>query len=172
MSGELSRLQAPEGANRARKHKGRGLASGNGKTAGRGHKGQKARKSGNVRVGFEGGQMPIARRMPKRGFKSNFGWEFAEIRLSDLNRFPAGSLVDHAALKQAGLARGARWDGIKVIGDGPLQHRVDVKTNRISDGARKLIEDAGGKVELIPDRPKWVRADTREARRAAKQRKA
>ncbi|MCB9645298.1 MAG: 50S ribosomal protein L15 [Deltaproteobacteria bacterium] len=168
MAGELSNLQAPEGANRRSKHKGRGIGSGNGKTAGRGVKGQKARKSGNVRPGFEGGSMPLQRRLPKRGFSNHFEKDFAEVRVVHLNRFPEGTVVDEAMLKEAGLAKG-RIEGVKIIGKGALTVRVDVKVNRISEGARGVIEAAGGKVELIPDRPKWTRPDSRKAQRSAKQ---
>src|SRR5688572_14691132 len=103
MSGELSKLQAPKGANQAPKIKGRGTSSGLGKTSGRGHKGQKARKSGQVRIGFEGGQMPMQRRLPKRGFTNIFAKRFAEVRVVQLNRFDAGTLIDFALLKKAGL---------------------------------------------------------------------
>jgi large subunit ribosomal protein L15 len=168
MAGELSNLQAPEGANRRSKHKGRGIGSGNGKTAGRGVKGQKARKSGNVRPGFEGGSMPLQRRLPKRGFYNHFENNFAEVRVMHLNRFPEGTVVDEALLKEAGLAKGSN-DGVKIIGKGALNVRVDVKVNRISEGARGVIEGAGGKVELIADRPKWQRKDSRKALRGAKQ---
>lgn len=168
MSGELSKLTPSKGANRARKIKGRGLGTGLGKTSGRGMKGQKARKSGHVRVGFEGGQMPIQRRIPKRGFKSLFGKDFAEVKVTDLNRFPAGALVDAAALKAEGLAK-RRSDGVKIIGVGELKHRVDVKVNRITAGARGVIEAKGGKIELIADRAKWQRPDSRKAKRVSKQ---
>ncbi len=166
MSGELSRLRPSPGANRRRKHKGRGRASGDGKLAGRGMKGQKARKSGGVRPGFEGGSMPLQRRLPKRGFKNPFSKNFAEVRVSFLSRFSEGSVVDFAALREAGLVRG-RVDGVKLIGNSRLDVRVDVKVNRISAGAREVVEAAGGKVELIPDRAKWTRPDARKTRRAA-----
>ncbi len=166
MSGELSRLQAPKGANRRGKHKGRGMGSGNGKTAGRGMKGQKARKSGHVRPGFEGGQMPIQRRLPKRGFRNIFAKVFAEVRVDQLNQFEADSTVDHAELKRHGLAKG-RVDGVKIIGKGGLSTKVSVKVHRISKGARETIEGLGGAVELIPDKPKWVRQNSRLARRQA-----
>lgn len=165
MSGELSRLKPPRGANRRAKHKGRGMASGNGKTAGRGHKGQKARKSGNVRRGFEGGNMPLQRALPKRGFKNwPFSKNFAEVRVDMLNRFAEGTVVDEATLRAAGLAKG-RHDGVKIIGNGELTVKVDVKVNRITKGARGVIEAKGGKVELIEDPKKWVRTDSRQARR-------
>jgi large subunit ribosomal protein L15 len=165
MAGELSRLSPPSGATHRAKHKGRGLGSGNGKTAGRGHKGQKARKSGGVRAGFEGGSMPLQRRLPKRGFFNHFAKNFAEIRVVHLNRFADGSTVDEAALREAGLVKG-RIDGVKVIGNGELNVRVSLKASRISAGARGVIEGAGGSIELIPDRKKWTRPDSRKARRA------
>ncbi|MBK8014154.1 MAG: 50S ribosomal protein L15 [Deltaproteobacteria bacterium] len=167
MSGELSRLKPPAGANRERKHKGRGIASGNGKTAGRGMKGQAARKSGQVRPGFEGGQMPMQRRLPKRGFKNIHGKEFAEVRVLHLNRFEDGAVVDVAALKEAGLAKKLA-DGIKVIGNAAVERKLTVRVHRISKGAREQIEAKGGTVELIPDRKKFVRPDSRKARRDAK----
>jgi large subunit ribosomal protein L15 len=167
MSGELSNLQAPTGANRRRKHKGRGMASGNGKTAGRGQKGQKARKSGGTRPGFEGGQMPMARRLPKRGFVNIFAKTFAEVGLGDLNRFEAGSVVDHDALRSIGVAKGVN-DGIKVLANGAVDRALTVRTNRISQAAKEAIEAAGGSVELIADRAKWTRPNERAARRAAK----
>lgn len=168
MSGELSRLKPSDGANRRPKHKGRGLGSGNGKTAGRGMKGQKARKSGQVRPGFEGGSMPLHRRLPKRGFKNHFEKKFAEVRIIHLNRFDDGDTVDINRLRELGLAKG-QSDGVKVIGNGALTAKnLTVKVNRISAGARAIIENAGGKVELIPDREKWVRTNSREAKRAEK----
>lgn len=166
MSGELSRLTAPKGANRRGKHKARGSASGDGKTAGRGMKGQKARKSGGVRPGFEGGQMPLARRLPKRGFKNIFSKDFAEVRLGDLTRFEAGSVVDQAALRSVGLGKGGA-DGVKILATGTIDRALTVKVNRITKGARAQIEAAGGTVELIADKAKWERQDTRAKRRAA-----
>ena len=171
MSGELSKLKAPAGANKNEKRKGKGIGSGQGKTAGRGTKGQKARKSGHVRPGFEGGQMPIQRRLPKFGFKNPFTKHFAEVHLDDLGLFPAGSLVTEAELRARGVVKGI-YDGVKIIATGKLAHGVSVKVNRISKAAQAAIEGAGGKVELIADREKWVREDTREKRRAAKKQKA
>lgn len=168
MSGELSVLRAPKGATHRAKHKGRGMGSGNGKTAGRGMKGQKARKSGNVRRGFEGGQMPMQRRLPKRGFVNLFAKEFAEVRVDMLNRFEDGSTVDLAALQGVGLAKG-RSDGAKLIGNSGLERKLVVKVARITKGAQAAIEAKGGSVELIPDQEKWVRTDTRKMRRADKQ---
>lgn len=170
MSGELSKLQAPKGANRPRRIKARGIAGGQGKTAGRGGKGQSARKSGQVRIGFEGGQMPLQRRLPKRGFRNPFRKRWAEINVADLNRFSPDVVVDFATLREHGLARG-QWDGVKILGDGDLSVAVSVRVNRISKSAQEKIEKAGGKIELIPDPQKWVREDSRAQRRAAKKQK-
>lgn len=167
MAGELSRLSPADGAVRRSKHKGRGMASGNGKTAGRGQKGQKARKSGGVRPGFEGGSMPLQRRLPKRGFKNPFSKVFAEVRIAHLDRFEDGSVVDLEALRAIGLAKG-KSDGVKVIGNGELNKKLTVKVHRVSEGAKAIIEKAGGTVELIPDRKKWVRTNSRAERRKAK----
>ena len=171
MSGELSRLRAPKGANKAEKRKGKGIAAGQGKTAGRGTKGQKARKSGHVRPGFEGGQMPIQRRLPKSGFKNIFAKNFAEVHLDDLALFAQGSLVTEVELRARGVVKGLA-DGVKILATGKLAHKVDVKVNRISKAAKEAIEAAGGKVELIADREKWARTDTRAARREAKKSKS
>jgi len=160
MTGELSRLKPPAGATKKAKHKGRGIASGNGKTAGRGMKGQKARKAGGVRPGFEGGQMPMQRRLPKRGFKNLFAKHFAEVRVELLNRFEDGATVDVSALRDAHLVHGHSADGVKIIGNLAVEKKLTVKVNRVTAGARQAIEAAGGTVELIPDRPKWNRRGT------------
>ncbi len=145
----LSNLKAPKGANRARKRVGRGQGSGLGKTAGRGGKGQKAR-TGNMHFeGFEGGQMPLQRRLPKFGFKNVFRRELEEVKVGDLEGLTG--MLDAAALKAAGLIRGNR-DGVVVLGGGELKSSVTVKVDRITAGARKAIEGAGGKVELLPAR--------------------
>lgn len=170
MSNELSKLSPPDGANRKIKRKGRGPGSGHGKQSGRGTKGQKARKSGQVRRGFEGGQMPIQRRLPKMGFKNPFTKLWAEVNVGDLDRFAAGAAVDEAALREAGVVKG-RADGVKILGNGEITHAVKLKVNRISKGARAKVEAAGGSVELIPDQEKWTRADSREKLRAPKQKK-
>jgi large subunit ribosomal protein L15 len=143
----LSNLKAPKGANRKKTRVGRGQASGLGKTAGRGGKGQKAR-SGNMRFeGFEGGQMPLQRRLPKFGFKNVGRREYEEVKVGDLQGL-AGA-VDPAALKEAGLVRGNR-DGIVVLGGGELSRAVTVKVLRVTAGARATIETAGATVELLP----------------------
>jgi len=162
----LHQLKAPRGANRVRKRVGRGQASGLGKTAGRGGKGQKAR-TGNMHFeGFEGGQMPLQRRLPKFGFISHFRREYEEVRVGDLAALPAGSVVDQAALKAAGLAHG-RADGVVVLGKGELSGAYTVRADRVTAGARAAIEKAGGKVEIVP-RPQTMH----EKRKAEKQVKA
>ncbi len=143
----LHQLKAPKGAHRPKTRVGRGQASGLGKTAGRGGKGQKAR-TGNMHFeGFEGGQMPLQRRLPKFGFKNVFRLDLEEVKVGDLEGL-SGTL-DAAALKAAGLIRGNR-DGVVVLGGGELKSAVTVKVNRITAGARAAIEGAGGAVELLP----------------------
>jgi len=145
----LSQLKAPKGANRVRTRVGRGQASGLGKTAGRGGKGQKAR-TGNMRFeGFEGGQMPLQRRLPKFGFKNVFRRDLDEVQVSALGVLPAGAVVDQAALADAGLAR-RNADGVVVLGKGDLVSPYTVRADRVTAGARAAIEKAGGKVELLP----------------------
>ena len=131
-----------------RKRVGRGPGSGHGKTACRGHKGQKARSGGGVRPGFEGGQMPLQRRLPKRGFTNLFKKEYALINLNILNRFDPESILDLEALKKAGLVKGAK-DGIKLLGSGEISHPLVVRVNKVSKTARAKIEAAGGKVETL-----------------------
>jgi large subunit ribosomal protein L15 len=173
----LSQLRAPKGANRERKRVGRGQASGLGKTAGRGGKGQKAR-SGNMHFeGFEGGQMPLQRRLPKFGFKNFFRRELEEVQVARLEKLPAGSVVDLASLKEAGLARGG-GDGLVVLGTGELKGAYTVKADRVTAGARTAIERAGGSVEILPrrqtmgEKEKAARAAARAAEVAAKPKKA
>ncbi|MBI3072370.1 MAG: 50S ribosomal protein L15 [Deltaproteobacteria bacterium] len=156
MSGELSRLESPKRkvngnihrANKARKRVGRGTGSGHGKTAGRGGKGQTARSGKFGFRGFEGGQMPLQRRLPKGGFKAPFRKEWAVVNLADLNRFEAGTVVDEALLAGSGLVT-KRLSGIKILGDGALEKALTVKANRFSKTAREKIEKAGGRVEVI-----------------------
>jgi len=144
----LNDLAPEKGQQKNRKRVGRGVASGNGKTAGRGSKGQNARSGGGVRPGYEGGQMPIHRRLPKRGFKNAFKKVFAVVNVQDLNRFEADSVVDEVLLIKSGLVKGDR-DGIKVLGNGDPQIPVTVRVNKISVSARQKIEAAGGKIEVI-----------------------
>src|SRR5512138_1566873 len=163
----LSNLKAPKGANREKTRVGRGQGSGLGKTAGRGGKGQKAR-SGNMHFeGFEGGQMPLQRRLPKFGFKNFFRREYEEVKVGDLDGLQG--TVDPAALKQAGLVRGNR-DGVVVLAGGELKSAVSVKVHRVTAGARAAIEKAGGSVELIPA-PVTMHQKAKAAKRAAAQAK-
>jgi large subunit ribosomal protein L15 len=127
---------------------GRGIGSGNGKTAGRGHKGQKARSGGGVRPGFEGGQMPLARRIPKRGFVNIFGKTFANVNVESLNKFDDGATIDIDTLLKYGLIK-KTLDGVKVLGDGELTKKLTVKANAFSAAAKQKIEAAGGKAEVI-----------------------
>jgi large subunit ribosomal protein L15 len=144
----LNDLAPEKGQRKTRKRVGRGVASGFGKTAGKGNKGQNCRSGGGVRPGYEGGQMPIHRRLPKRGFKNPFKKTFAIINVKDLNRFEAQSLVDEVALIKTGLVKGDR-DGIKVLGNGDVKVPVTVRINKISASAKQKIEAAGGKIEVI-----------------------
>jgi len=140
---------APEaGEKKNRKRIGRGVASGSGKTAGRGNKGQNARSGGGVRPGYEGGQMPIHRRLPKRGFKNHFKKIFAIVNINDLSRFDADSVVDEAELVRAGLVKGAR-DGIKLLGQGEIQVPLTLRVNKVSESAKQKIEAVGGKIEVV-----------------------
>ena len=145
---KLNELSPAKGSRSARKRLGRGVGSGTGKTAGRGSKGLKSRSGGSVRPGFEGGQMPIHRRLPKRGFTNIFKKQFVEINIRDLSKFESGSLVDKGALIQEGLVRGKN-NGIVLLGKGDISIPLTIKVNRISKGAREKIEGAGGTVEVI-----------------------
>lgn len=145
---KLFELKPSEGTNRDSKRKGRGHGSGNGKTAGRGHKGQKARSGGGVRIGFEGGQMPIYRRLPKRGFNNIFAKKYAEINVSDLNKFENGAVVDAQALVEAGILN-KTLDGVKVLGNGSIDKKLTVKAAKFTESAKEKIEAAGGKAEVM-----------------------
>ena len=144
----LHELQPAKGSTKNRKRVGRGVASGSGKTAGRGSKGQKARSGGSIRPGYEGGQMPLHRRLPKRGFTNIFKKKIAEVNLGDLTRFEAGGVIDEAVLVRAGLVKGRR-DGIKLLGNGDVSIALTVKINAVSRSAKEKIEAAGGTVEVI-----------------------
>ena len=144
----LSELSPAEGSVRSAYRKGRGAGSGNGKTAGRGHKGQKARSGGKVRAGFEGGQMPLARRVPKRGFNNIFAKPLTAINVAVLNRFEDGAVVDAAALIEKGIISECPY-GLKVIANGNLTKKITVKAAAFSDSAKEKIEQAGGKAEVI-----------------------
>ena len=145
---KLHELSPPAKSRRADKRLGRGVGSGRGKTAGRGNKGYNSRSGGGVRPGYEGGQMPIQRRLPKRGFTNIFRKKIAIINLRDLHAFESGSLVDEAALVDAGLVKGQK-DGIKLLGHGEIRVALNVKLNQVSKSAREKIEAAGGSVEVI-----------------------
>ena len=145
---KLNELSPALGSKTEAKRKGRGAGTGNGKTAGRGHKGQNARSGGGVRPGFEGGQMPIYRRLPKRGFTNIFAKKYIEINVADLNKFEDGTVVDAALLKEAGVISKI-LDGVVVLGRGELTKKITVKAARVTAGAAKKIEAAGGKVEVI-----------------------
>ena len=145
---KLFELSPSVGSTKDSKRKGRGHGSGNGKTAGRSHKGQNARSGGGVRVGFEGGQMPIYRRLPKRGFTNIFAKQYAEVKLSDLNKFDDGAVIDDEALKEAGIISKV-LDGVKVLGNGEINKKVTVKASKFTSAAAAKIEAAGGKTEVM-----------------------
>ena len=145
---KLHELSPAVGSTKEAKRIGRGHGSGNGKTAGKGHKGQKARAGRGMRAGFEGGQMPLQRRVPKRGFNNIFATKFAIINVADLEAFEAGAVVDAAALQDKGLVK-KLYDGVKVLGNGNLSKAVTVKASAFSESAKSKIEAAGGKAEVI-----------------------
>ena len=144
----LSELSPVVGSTHVGKRKGRGAGSGNGKTGGRGHKGQKARSGGKVRIGFEGGQMPLARRVPKRGFNNVYAKPLTAINLSALNAFEDGAVVDAAALIEKGVLSDCPY-GLKVLSNGTLTKKVTVKAAAFSESAKEKIEQAGGKAEVV-----------------------
>ena len=145
---ELSKLSPVAGSTHVGKRKGRGHGSGNGKTGGRGHKGQKARSGGKVRAGFEGGQMPLVRRIPKRGFINVYAKPLTAINLAALNRFEDGAVVDAAALIEAGIIHSCP-NGLKVLSNGTLTKNITVKAAAFSASAKEKIEQAGGKAEVV-----------------------
>ena len=145
---KLNELQPAEGSKFAAKRVGRGIGSGNGKTSGKGHKGQKARSGGGVRPGVEGGQMPIYRRLPKRGFNNIFAKQYVTINVSDLEKFDNGTEVTAELLKETGVVSKV-LDGIKILGRGELTKKLNVKVAKYSAQAIEKIEKAGGKAEVI-----------------------
>lgn len=145
---KLHELSPAPGSTRAAFRKGRGPGSGNGKTAGKGHKGQNARSGGGVRPGFEGGQMPLQRRIPKRGFNNIFATHYATVNVQELNRFDDGAVVDAKALVEAGLLK-KTLDGVKILGKGELAKKLTVNVQAFSQSAKQKIEQAGGKAEVI-----------------------
>ena len=144
----LDELQPAEGSKFAPKRVGRGIGSGTGKTSGKGHKGQNARSGGGVRPGFEGGQMPLYRRLPKRGFNNIFAKQYVTINVSDLERFENGTEVTAELLKETGVVSKV-MDGIKILGRGELTKRLTVKAAKFTASASEKIEKAGGKAEVI-----------------------
>ena len=146
---KLHELQPAAGSKKARTRVGRGLGSGSGKTSGRGQKGQNSRSGGGVRSGFEGGQMPLYRRLPKRGFNNVFAKQYAEVNVEQLNRFEDGATVDPVALIEAGILKNVR-DGIRILGNGTLETKnLTVIANGFTKSAEEKITAAGGKVEVI-----------------------
>lgn len=143
----LGELKPPQGARKKRKRVGRGIGSGHGKTACRGSKGQNARAGRGTKAGFEGGQMPVQRRLPKRGFRSPFRKEFSIIHVGDLNRFPKDSVVEPELLCQSGLLK--KTDRVKLLSDGELQHPLTIRVHQASKAAIKKVEAASGRVEVI-----------------------
>lgn len=145
----IDTVQPAIGATTSKKRLGRGIGSGLGKTSGKGHKGQWARSGGGVRVGFEGGQMPLTRRLPKRGFNNNFRKVYSIVNLSAFNNFEAGSVIDKAALLEKGLIKEVKNDaGLKVLASGEINVAVTVKAAKFSESAKEEIEKAGGKAEI------------------------
>ncbi|KRM71409.1 50S ribosomal protein L15 [Lacticaseibacillus brantae] len=145
---KLHELKPSEGSRHSRKRLGRGTSSGQGKTAGRGQKGQLARQGGKTRLGFEGGQMPLFRRMPKRGFNNINRKVFAVVNIADLNRFEDGTEVTPALLVEAGLVKNER-DGIKLLANGSLEKKLSIKVNHASNAAKEAVVAAGGSIEVI-----------------------
>ena len=145
---KLHELSPVAGSTFVGKRKGRGAGSGNGKTGGRGHKGQKARSGGKSRIGFEGGQMPLARRIPKRGFNNIFAKPLTAVNLSAFNGFEDGAVVDAAALIEKGIINSCP-NGLKVLANGALAKKVTIKASAFSESAKEKIEQAGGKAEVV-----------------------
>jgi large subunit ribosomal protein L15 len=145
---KLHELKPAEGSRKTRNRVGRGTGSGNGKTAGKGHKGQNARSGGGVRPGFEGGQTPLFRRLPKRGFKNINRKDYAIVNLETLNRFEEGTEVTPELLLETGVVSNAKA-GVKILGNGQLEKKLTVKANKFSATAKEAIESAGGTVEVI-----------------------
>ncbi len=144
----IHELSPVPGSTHVDKRKGRGHATGNGKTAGRGHKGQKARSGGGVRIGFEGGQMPLARRIPKRGFNNIFAKPLEAVNVSVLDKFEDGAVVDAQALLSAGILSQCKY-GVKILGNGEVTKKLTVQAAAFSETAKQKIEAAGGKAEVV-----------------------
>lgn len=146
---KLHELKPAKGAVKSTKRLGRGTATGQGKTSGRGQKGQWSRSGGGVRVGFEGGQMPLSRRLPKRGFTNIFAKEYTEVNVKDLNRFENGTEITAELLKSTKVISKIAKDGIKILGEGELEKALTVKAAKFTASAQEKIEKAGGKAELV-----------------------
>ena len=144
----MNELSPAEGSTHVAKRKGRGIGTGNGKTGGRGHKGQKARSGGGTRIGFEGGQMPLARRIPKRGFNNIFAKPLENVNVSALNCFEDGDVVDANVLLANGVLSKCTY-GVKILGNGEITKKLTVKASAFSAGAKEKIEAAGGKAEVV-----------------------
>ena len=145
---EIHELSPAKGSTHVAKRKGRGHGTGNGKTSGRGHKGQRSRSGGGTRIGFEGGQMPLARRVPKRGFNNIFAKPLTSINLAALNRFKDGTTVDAELLLESGVLSKCPY-GVKILGNGNLKKKLTVKATAFSESAKLKIEEAGGKAEVV-----------------------
>ena len=145
---KLHELSPAPGSSKPAWRVGRGIGSGNGKTAGKGHKGQNARSGGGVKPGFEGGQLPLYRRLPKRGFTNKFSTQYAIVNLDALNKFEDGAVVDIATLVDAGIVR-KEYDGLKILGNGEIAKKITVKAAVFSASAKEKIEAAGGKTEVV-----------------------
>ena len=145
---KLHELSPAEGSKKSVKRVGRGHGSGWGKTSGKGHKGQKARSGKGMRVGFEGGQMPLQRRIPKRGFNNIFAKKVVAINVGTLNKFEDGAVVDVAALTEKGIVKNS-FDSVKILSNGTITKKLTVKANAFSEGAKAKIEAAGGKIEVV-----------------------
>ena len=144
----LHELSPAPGSTKEAKRKGRGPGSGNGKTAGKGHKGQNARSGGGVRPGFEGGQMPLYRRLPKRGFNNVFAKEYVEVNVAELNKFEDGAVITAEVLKQSGVISRVK-DGVAILGNGEITKKVTVQAAKFTKSAKEKIEAAGGKAEVM-----------------------
>ena len=143
----LNELRAPKGSLKKRKRIGRGEGSGSGKTAGRGTKGQNSRSGGGVHLGFEGGQMPLQRRIPKRGFTNIFKKQYEIVNIKDLKDFQSGEVIDNNTLRESGLIK--KDKAVKLLAEGEISYPLDIKVNKVSQAAKKKIESAGGKVEIF-----------------------
>jgi len=144
----IHELSSAKGSTSVAKRKGRGHGTGNGKTSGRGHKGQKSRSGGGTRIGFEGGQMPLARRVPKRGFNNIFAKPLTAVNLASLNKFKSGATVDKEQLMESGILSKCEY-GVKILGNGTLKKKLTVKASAFSETAKQKIEEAGGKAEVV-----------------------